>query len=78
MSMRIRGTEIEATFAEAFTMRIARLIVTARSERWAREAALKCTGFATSVIGCKCEAGIERWLAPDETCLLYTSDAADE
>jgi formylmethanofuran--tetrahydromethanopterin N-formyltransferase len=67
MSMRIRGTEIEATFAEAFTMRIARLIVTARSERWAREAALKCTGFATSVIGCKCEAGIERWLAPDET-----------
>jgi len=67
MSMRIRGTEIEATFAEAFTMRIARLIVTARSERWAREAALKCTGFATSVIGCKCEAGIERWLGPDET-----------
>ena len=25
------------------------------------------TGFATSVIGCKCEAGIERELAPDET-----------
>jgi formylmethanofuran--tetrahydromethanopterin N-formyltransferase len=63
----IRGTEIEATFAEAFTMRAARLIVTARSDRWVREASLKCTGFATSVIGCKCEAGIERWLTPDET-----------
>ena len=25
------------------------------------------TGFATSVIGCKCEAGIERELDPDET-----------
>src|SRR6188472_3468755 len=25
------------------------------------------TGFATSVIGCKCEASIERELAPDET-----------
>lgn len=65
--MLIRGVEIEATFAEAFTMRTARLIVTARSERWAREAALKCTGFATSVIGCKCEAGIERWLPPEES-----------
>jgi formylmethanofuran--tetrahydromethanopterin N-formyltransferase len=35
--------------------------------RWAREAALKLTGFATSVIGCKCEAGIERELAEAET-----------
>ncbi|HZW06999.1 MAG TPA: formylmethanofuran--tetrahydromethanopterin N-formyltransferase [Phycisphaerales bacterium] len=65
--MNIRGVFIEDTFAEAFTMRVARLIVTARSPRWAREAALKLTGFATSVIGCKCEAGIERWLPPEET-----------
>ena len=35
--------------------------------RWAREAALKLTGFATSVIACKCEAAIERELAPSET-----------
>src|SRR2546422_7396536 len=34
---------------------------------WAREAATKLTGFATSVIGCKCEAGIERELTPAET-----------
>jgi formylmethanofuran--tetrahydromethanopterin N-formyltransferase len=65
--MNIRGVFIEETFAEAFTMRVARLIVTGRSMRWAREAALKLTGFATSVIGCKCEAGIERELAGTET-----------
>ena len=65
--MNIRGVFIEETFAEAFTMRVARLIVTGRSMRWAREAALKLTGFATSVIGCKCEAGIERVLAEAET-----------
>jgi formylmethanofuran--tetrahydromethanopterin N-formyltransferase len=58
---------IEDTFAEAFTMRVARVIVTARNPRWAREAALKMTGFATSVIGCKVEGGIERELAESET-----------
>jgi len=65
--MNIRGTFIEETFAEAFTMRVARVVITARNLRWAREAALKLTGFATSVIGCKVEAGIERALAEEET-----------
>lgn len=65
--MRIRGVEIADTFAEAFTMRVARVIITARNPRWAREAALKMTGFATSVIGCKCEAGIEREIPAEET-----------
>jgi formylmethanofuran--tetrahydromethanopterin N-formyltransferase len=65
--MIIRGTLIEDTFAEAFTMRVARLIVTGASPRWTNAAALKLTGFATSVIGCKCEAGIERVLKPSET-----------
>jgi formylmethanofuran--tetrahydromethanopterin N-formyltransferase len=65
--MRIRGVFIEDTFAEAFTMRVARIIITARSPRWVRAAALKLTGFATSVIGCKVEAGIERELPPGDT-----------
>jgi formylmethanofuran--tetrahydromethanopterin N-formyltransferase len=65
--MRIRGVFIEETFAEAFTMRVARVVITARSPRWAREAALKLTGFATSVIGCKVEAGIELELPEDRT-----------
>src|ERR671915_1893836 len=65
--MKIRGVFIEDTFAEAFTMRVARIVITARSPRWVRAAALKLTGFATSVIGCKVEAGIERELAAGET-----------
>jgi formylmethanofuran--tetrahydromethanopterin N-formyltransferase len=65
--MNIRGTLIEDTFAEAFTMRVARVIVTARNPRWAQHAAAKLTGFATSVIACKCEAGVERELAPADT-----------
>ena len=65
--MIISGVVIEDTFAEAFTMRVARLIITGRNAKWAREAATKLTGFATSVIGCKCEAGIERGLGESET-----------
>ena len=51
--MRINGVLIEDTFAEAFTMRVARIVITGKNAKWAREAALKLTGFATSVIGCK-------------------------
>ena len=65
--MQLRGVEIEDTFAEAFGMRAVRIVVTAKTARWAREAALKLTGFATSVIACKCEAAIERELGPAET-----------
>jgi formylmethanofuran--tetrahydromethanopterin N-formyltransferase len=65
--MKIRGVFIEDTFAEAFTMQVARVMITARSLRWVRAAALKLTGFATSVIGCKVEAGIERELPATET-----------
>ena len=56
----INSVPIEDTFAEAFPMRAARIVITAVNERWAREAALKLTGFATSVIACKCEAAIEQ------------------
>jgi formylmethanofuran--tetrahydromethanopterin N-formyltransferase len=65
--MRINGVEIEDTFAEAFRMWGARLIITAATPPWARTAAQVATGFATSVIGCGCEAGVERELAPEET-----------
>ena len=63
----IHGTEIEDTFAEAFPMTAARLIVTAATDRWARAAAAATTGYAASVIGCDAEAGLERVLSPDET-----------
>jgi len=65
--MKINGVAIADTFAEAFTMRVARIVITGRTVKWAREAATKLTGFATSVIGCKCEAGIERELAAADT-----------
>src|SRR5215510_3292709 len=59
--------EIVVTFAEAFPMWGARVVITAATPGWALEAARSMTGFATSVIGCKCEAGIERELSADET-----------
>jgi hypothetical protein len=60
----VNGVRIEDTFAEAFAMKATRVLITAPSERWARIAADSMTGFATSVIACGCEAGIERVLSP--------------
>ena len=65
--MIINGVTIDATFAEAFGMKATRAIITAQNEKWAMISAQAMTGFATSVIACGCEAGIERVLAPSET-----------
>ena len=84
MTVKIRSTEIVGTFAEAFKMWGARVIVTAATRQWCQAAAQSMTGFATSVIGCKCEAGIEGYLSPDQTpdrrpgvsILLFAMDKA--
>jgi formylmethanofuran--tetrahydromethanopterin N-formyltransferase len=81
--MRVHDAEVEDTFAEAFPMWGARIVVTAATPAWAEYAGRALTGFATSVIGCKCEAGIERVLDASETpdgrpgvaALLFTPDA---
>ncbi|HEY0837791.1 MAG TPA: formylmethanofuran--tetrahydromethanopterin N-formyltransferase [Azospirillum sp.] len=65
--MHRNGVHIEETFAEAFPMLGTRLIVTADTPTWVQAAVVSMTGFATSVIGCGCEAAQERLLAPDET-----------
>ncbi|HWU35711.1 MAG TPA: formylmethanofuran--tetrahydromethanopterin N-formyltransferase [Methylovorus sp.] len=65
--MIINGVSIDDTFAEAFGMRGTRVIITAQNLRWAYNAAQAMTGFATSVIACGVEAGIERELTPEET-----------
>ena len=65
--MQINGVQIDDTFAEAFNMRGTRVIITAQNLKWAYNAANAMTGFATSVIGCGVEAGIEKELAPEET-----------
>jgi len=63
----INGVVVDDTFAEAFPMKATRLVITAHNLTWARHAAASATGFATSVIACGCEAGIERELGPEET-----------
>jgi formylmethanofuran--tetrahydromethanopterin N-formyltransferase len=65
--MFIQSTEIVDTFAEAFKMWGTRVLITAENRKWASAAGRAMTGFATSVIGCKCEAGIEREIPPEET-----------
>ena len=65
--MNINGIQIDDTYAEAFNMRGTRIIITAQNHKWAYHAANAMTGFATSVIGCGVEAGIERELSPSET-----------
>jgi formylmethanofuran--tetrahydromethanopterin N-formyltransferase len=61
------GVAIDDTFAEAFPMKATRLLITAHNPTWARHAAVTATGFATSVIACGCEAGVERELTPEQT-----------
>lgn len=63
----VRGVEIEHTFAEAFGMKATAVIITAPSLKWARQAAISMTGFATSVIACGCEAAIDVELAETQT-----------
>ena len=59
--------KVDNTFAEAFPMKVSRLIVTAYNKNWAAKAAKSFCGFATSVIACGCEAGIESEISPRET-----------
>lgn len=65
--MILNGVAIDDEFAEAFGMKATRVIITAQNLTWAYHAATTATGFATSVIACGCEAGVERELSPDET-----------
>ena len=82
--MKIKNTEIVDTYAEAFKMWGTRIIITGETRQWAMAAARSITGFATSVIGCKCEAGIEKEIPAEDTpdlrpgvsVLFFTMDAA--
>lgn len=63
----LNSVPVEDTFAEAFPMTAARVLVTADTIGWARTAGQTATGYAASVIGCDAEAGVERELSPAET-----------
>ena len=65
--MNIRGVAIDDTFAEAFAMAATAITITGPTRRWAMNAATSMTGFATSIIGCGCEAGIDCELRLSET-----------
>ena len=81
--LKVKGIIVVETFAEAFPMVGTRIVITAPSREWALTAARTMTGFATSVIACGAEAGIERMLSSKETLdgrpgaavLLFTMDA---
>lgn len=65
--MQLNGVTIDDTFAEAFAMKATRIVITAINRRWALQAGETMTGFATSVIGCGVEAGIEDELSASST-----------
>ncbi len=65
--MIVNGVRIDESFAEAFDMRGTALIITADTPAWAETAAVSLTGFATSIIACGVEAGIDARLSPEET-----------
>ncbi|WML66906.1 MAG: Formylmethanofuran--tetrahydromethanopterin formyltransferase [Methanoregula sp. SKADARSKE-2] len=65
--MQINGVTIDDTYAEAFPTWVCRVIITAVTKEWARKAAIEATGFATSAIGCPCEAGIEADISASQT-----------
>ncbi|MCB9954186.1 MAG: formylmethanofuran--tetrahydromethanopterin N-formyltransferase [Planctomycetaceae bacterium] len=67
MSLELHGVPIVDTFAEAFGITGTRLIITADSPRWAETAAQVLCGYATSVIACDMEAGIERTVPAAES-----------
>ncbi|HEX5325336.1 MAG TPA: formylmethanofuran--tetrahydromethanopterin N-formyltransferase [Acetobacteraceae bacterium] len=79
------GVRIDDTFAEAFDLRGTALVITAGATRWARQAAVTMTGFATSIIGCGCEAAIDTELAAGATpdgrsgvrVLLFSASTAE-
>jgi len=66
-SLVINGVQIRDNFAEAFPMKATRIVVTAINERWVQHAAAAMTGFATSVIACEVEGGVERWIKADQS-----------
>jgi len=67
LTMEIHGAVILDTYAEAFPAWVSRIVITAERMEWAYRAAREATGFATSKIGCPCEAGIEGAVPPSGT-----------
>ena len=63
----LNGVTVDDTFAEAFPIVGARLLITAASSQWSRTAAQEFCGDSSSVIGCDLEAAIESYFDVDES-----------
>jgi formylmethanofuran--tetrahydromethanopterin N-formyltransferase len=63
----VNGVAIDDTYAEAFGMRATAIVITGPNRKWMRQAAASMTGFATSVIGCGCEAAVDAEIPPSRT-----------
>ncbi len=57
--MKVNGVEVEDTFAEVCEIKVSRFLITALDDDLAYECALKTVGFATSIIMCPCESGVD-------------------
>ncbi|MBN1330228.1 MAG: formylmethanofuran--tetrahydromethanopterin N-formyltransferase [Candidatus Heimdallarchaeota archaeon] len=60
-------SKIDSTFSECFEMWYSRILITAIDEEMALIAAQSTVGFATSIIMCTAEAGIEQVIQKNET-----------
>jgi len=65
--MLLGSTLIVDTFAEAFGLRYARLVVTAHDPHWLDAGLTALCGYGTSVIGCDAEIGVETRLDPADS-----------
>ncbi|MHA1294528.1 MAG: formylmethanofuran--tetrahydromethanopterin N-formyltransferase [Promethearchaeota archaeon] len=65
--MELNGVEIEDTFCEAFGSFFARVLVTAKNEKWVKIAGQIATGYGTSTIHCDAEAAIDVMIPADQT-----------
>ncbi|MFK7777717.1 MAG: formylmethanofuran--tetrahydromethanopterin N-formyltransferase [Gimesia sp.] len=65
--LKLNDVPVCDTFAEAFTTVGTRIIITALTESWVKIAAAEVSGYATSVIACDAEVGIEKYLTPADS-----------
>ncbi len=65
--MELNGVYIEDTYCEAFGSFFARVLVTAKNEKWVKIAAQIATGYGTSTIHCDAETALDVVVHADRT-----------
>lgn len=63
----VNGVEVDDTFCETFSVRIARMLVTSVNRKWALESALEAKGLGRSATIPPSEASIETEVEPKDT-----------